>query len=167
MISEVTVSRNRNKEGSISTPWDLWACIREEANTDSSCMKIIHRGKTLTSADDISLLGLNSKENDEELKMGKVLVFFKDDPCFCFRFVRESEFGCNTEATSTDKDASQRDGAEFHQCREVPRDAKKAEKRLSHFSETAMKHIVLNAHGTIVLINLKLCTPSNLSLNLK
>nr|CDJ95022.1 Ubiquitin domain containing protein [Haemonchus contortus] len=69
-------------DGSISTLGELKSHISKEANIESSCMKIIHRGKTITGEDDLSLVDMNFKENDKILIMGKVSSSLKDDPGF-------------------------------------------------------------------------------------
>ncbi|VDM77345.1 unnamed protein product, partial [Strongylus vulgaris] len=56
--------------------------ISDEAKIDPTCMKIIHRGKTIQGNDDLSLLDLKFKENDKLLIMGKVSTTMKDDAGF-------------------------------------------------------------------------------------
>ncbi|VDO18826.1 unnamed protein product [Heligmosomoides polygyrus] len=129
------------EEGSISTLGQLRARVSEEANIDSSRMKIIHRGKTITGADDISLLELNFKENDKVLIMGKVSAALKvfgfrvrTNFCKFFSHVIGVARTVLLRAVATSQSL-------FISVEKSLEMAKKMEKRLAHFSEASMKHI--------------------------
>lgn len=99
-------------------------------------------GKTITGADDISLLELNFKENDKVLIMGKVSAALKDDPGFSALVAYEKAnlvaLQKQHQQIETDLSAMELNFLDVEKSLEM---AKKMEKRLAHFSEASMKHI--------------------------
>ncbi|VDO32811.1 unnamed protein product [Haemonchus placei] len=127
------------EDGSISTLGELKSHISKEANIESSCMKIIHRGKTITGEDDLSLVDMNFKENDKILIMGK---FLQDDPGFSalVAYEKANLLGLQKqhEQIETDLSAMELNFLDVQKSLEM---VKRMEKRLAHFTETSMKHL--------------------------
>ncbi|XGW21544.1 hypothetical protein V3C99_004477 [Haemonchus contortus] len=129
-------------DGSISTLGELKSHISKEANIESSCMKIIHRGKTITGEDDLSLVDMNFKENDKILIMGKVSSSLKDDPGFSalVAYEKANLLGLQKQHEQIESDLSAME-LNFLDVQKSLEMVKRMEKRLAHFTETSMKHL--------------------------
>ncbi|KAL6730975.1 hypothetical protein Aduo_001890 [Ancylostoma duodenale] len=129
-------------DGMVSTMEQLRARISEEANIDPSCMKIIHRGKTLNATNDCSLLELKFKENDKLLVMGKVSTAMKDDVGFSALVSYEKShlvpLQKSHEEIERDLTAMELNYLDVEKSLEM---VKKMDKRLLQFTETSMKHL--------------------------
>ncbi|EYC43976.1 hypothetical protein Y032_0476g2158 [Ancylostoma ceylanicum] len=129
-------------DGMVSTMEQLRARISEEANIGPSCMKIIHRGKTLNAMNDCSLLELKFKENDKLLVMGKVSTAMKDDVGFSALVSYEKShllpLQKSHEEIERDLTAMELNYLDVEKSLEM---VKKMEKRLLQFTETSMKHL--------------------------
>ncbi|KAJ1374402.1 hypothetical protein KIN20_037086 [Parelaphostrongylus tenuis] len=129
-------------DGSVSTLGELKTRVSEEANIDTSCMKIIHRGKTITGDNDQSLLNMNFKDNDKVIIMGKAAVTLKDDPGFSnlVSYEKANLLGLQRqhEEIESDLSAMERNYLDVEKSLLM---VKKMEKRLSQFTECSMKHL--------------------------
>ncbi|KAK5964466.1 BAG domain-containing protein [Trichostrongylus colubriformis] len=129
-------------EGSISTLGELRTHVAKEANIEASRMKIIHRGKTVTGGDDLSLLDMNFKDNDKIMIMGQVSSSLKDDPGFSslVAYEKANLMGLQKqhEQIETDLSAMELNFLDVQKSLEM---VKRMEKRLAHFTETSMKHL--------------------------
>ncbi|KAK6730140.1 hypothetical protein RB195_006915 [Necator americanus] len=138
----------------ISTMGQLKQRISEEANIDASCMKIIHRGKTISGTNDLSLLDLNIKENDKLLIMGKVSMAMKDDPGFSalVSYEQTNLLPLQKVYEDIDRDFTSME-LNYLDVEKSLKMAKKMEKRLLRFTETCMKHLEaldgLNINGEL------------------
>ncbi|CAJ0592887.1 unnamed protein product [Cylicocyclus nassatus] len=126
----------------ISTLGQLRERISEEANIDPSCMKIIHRGKTIQGDDDLSLLDLKFKKNDKLLIMGKVSTTMKDDPGFSALVSYENSNLVPLQKLheEIEKDLTQLELNYLDKEKSLEM-VKRMEKRLAQFTETSMKHL--------------------------
>lgn len=130
------------EEGSISTLGELKTRVSQEVGVEAECLKIIHRGKNISGADDMSLLQLNIKENDKILIMGKVSMALKDDPGFSALVSYEKTHLVALQkhyvSMERDLDEMERNFLEVDQSLEM---VKRMEKRQTHFCEVCMKHL--------------------------
>ncbi|PIO59840.1 ubiquitin family protein, partial [Teladorsagia circumcincta] len=130
------------EDGSISTLGQFKTHVAKEANIESSCMKIIHRGKTITGEDDLSLLDMNFKDNDKILIMGKVSSSLKDDPGFSalVAYEKANLVGLQKQHEQIESDLSAME-LNFLDVQKSLEMVKRMEKRLANFTETSMKHL--------------------------
>ncbi|CCD71479.1 BAG family molecular chaperone regulator 1 [Caenorhabditis elegans] len=135
------LEENQGEDESILTLGQLRDRIATDNDVDVETMKLLHRGKFLQGADDVSLSTLNFKENDKIIVMGgkNALV---DDAGFKMLMQYEKHNLSNLQKAY---DLNLRDVADLERgFLEKPKQVemgKKLEKKVKYFNEEAERHL--------------------------
>ncbi|CAI2318457.1 unnamed protein product [Caenorhabditis sp. 36 PRJEB53466] len=129
------------EEASISTLGQLRERISAVNDVDVDTMKLLHRGKFLQGADDVSLATLNFKENDKIIVMGGKNAMVDDQG---FRMLSQYEKH-NLSNLQKTYDVNLKDVADLERgFLEKPKQvemAKKMEKKVKWFNEESERHL--------------------------
>ncbi|CAI5439398.1 unnamed protein product [Caenorhabditis angaria] len=116
--------------------------IAQENELDRDAMKILHRGKILSTDDEIAIESVGFKEGDKVIVMGGKKMAIKDDPGFSALLQYEKHNLNNLQKTFDElsKDLTELEKGYLEKPKQIEM-IKKFDKRLKQFNEESERHL--------------------------